>query len=156
VGKLVIKLSKLCFAIKTMKSFVNKNMVKTIYFAYMHSSLKYGILFLGNVRNLKKVFKLQKRAIRLIANISSTTRSKPYLKKLKIMTLPCIYIYGTLLYIKMSFSIFKTNFMFHSHDTRTKIYSLQATTPNYSNRVLRTTVCLFITNCLAKLKVLSQ
>jgi hypothetical protein len=32
----------------------------------MHSSLKYGILFWGNVRNLKKVFELQKRAIRLI------------------------------------------------------------------------------------------
>jgi hypothetical protein len=45
MGKLVIKLSKLCFAIKTMKSFVNKNIVKTMNFAYMHSSLKYGILF---------------------------------------------------------------------------------------------------------------
>jgi hypothetical protein len=66
VGKLVIKLSKLCFAIKTMKSSVNKNIVKTMYFAYMDSSLNYGILFWGNVRNLKKVFKQQKRAIRLI------------------------------------------------------------------------------------------
>jgi hypothetical protein len=71
------------------------------------------------------------------------------------MTLPCICIYEILLYIKMSLSKFKTNSMFHSHDTRTKIYSLQATTPNYSNRVLLTTVCLFITNYLAKLKVLS-
>jgi hypothetical protein len=43
-------------------------------------------------------------AIRLIANISSTTNCKPYLKKLKIMTLPCIYIYEILLYIKMSLS----------------------------------------------------
>jgi hypothetical protein len=56
VGKLVIKLSKLCFAIRTIKSFVNKNIVKTMYFAYMHSSLKYGILFWGNVRDLKKIF----------------------------------------------------------------------------------------------------
>jgi hypothetical protein len=36
------------------------------------------------------------------------------------MTLPCIYIYEILLYIKMSLSKFKTNSMFHSHDTRTK------------------------------------
>jgi hypothetical protein len=36
MGKLVIKLSKLCIAIKTIKSFVNKNIVKTMYFAYMH------------------------------------------------------------------------------------------------------------------------
>jgi hypothetical protein len=36
-----------------------------------------------------------------------------------------------------------------------QIYSLQATTPNYSNRVLLTMVCLFITNYLAKLSVKS-
>jgi hypothetical protein len=120
VGKLVIKLSKLCFTIKTIKCFVNRNIVKTMYFAYMHSSLKYGILFWGNVRNLKKIFKLQKRAIRLIGNISSTTSCKPYFKTLKIMTLPCIYIYEILLYIKMSLSKFKTNSIFHSHDIRNK------------------------------------
>jgi hypothetical protein len=118
--KLVIKLSKLCFAIKTIKSFVNINIVKTMYFAYMDSSLKYCILFWGNVRNLKKVFKLQKSAVRLIANISSTTSCKPYLKKLKLISLPCIYIYEILLYIKMSLSKFKTNSMFNLHDTRTK------------------------------------
>ena len=50
----------------------------------------------------------------------------------------------------------ESNSTFHSHDTGTKIYSLQATTPNYSNRVLLTTVCWFITNYLAKLKVSSS
>jgi hypothetical protein len=45
VEKLVIKLSKLCFVIKTVKSIVNINIVKTTYFAYMHSTLKYCILF---------------------------------------------------------------------------------------------------------------
>jgi hypothetical protein len=73
-----------------------------------------------NDRNLKKVFKLQKRAIRLITNISSTTSCKPYFKKLKIMTLICIYICEILLYTKMSLSKFKTNSMFHLHDTRNK------------------------------------
>jgi hypothetical protein len=60
--------------------------------------LEYGILFWGNCRNVKKVFKLQKRVIRLIANISSTTSCVPYFKKLKIMTLPYLYIYEILLY----------------------------------------------------------
>jgi hypothetical protein len=51
---------------------------------------------------------------------SNTTSCKPYSKKLKIMTLPYIYIYEILLYIKMSLSKFKTNSMLHSHDTRNK------------------------------------
>jgi hypothetical protein len=39
-------------------------------------------------RNIPKGIKIQKRAIRLIANISNTSNCKPYFKKLKIMTLP--------------------------------------------------------------------
>jgi hypothetical protein len=63
VENLIIKVSKLCFALKTTKAFVSKNVLRTMYFAYFHSLLRYGILFWGNSRNLKKVFKLQKRAI---------------------------------------------------------------------------------------------
>jgi hypothetical protein len=59
--KLVIQLSQLCYAIKTIKSFVNKNLVKTMHFAYMHSFLKYDILFWGNARNLQKAFNIQKK-----------------------------------------------------------------------------------------------
>jgi hypothetical protein len=59
--KLVVKLSKLCYAIKTITSFVSTNLVRTMYLAYMHSFLKYGISFWGNVRNLQKVFKIHKK-----------------------------------------------------------------------------------------------
>jgi hypothetical protein len=48
------------------------------------------------------------------------TSCMPYFKKLKIMTLPCLYIYETLSYTKMFLSTFKTNSMFHSYDTRNK------------------------------------
>jgi hypothetical protein len=47
----IVKLSKFGFTIKMIKSFVNKNIVKTMYFAYLYSSLKYGILFWGNTIN---------------------------------------------------------------------------------------------------------
>jgi len=53
---LIVRLSKLFVAIKTIRSFVNKNIVKTMYFVYLHSSLKHDILFLGNTRNLKENF----------------------------------------------------------------------------------------------------
>jgi hypothetical protein len=53
---LMVKFGKFGFAIKTIRSFLNKNIVKTMYFAYLHSSLKYGILFWGNSRNLTKIF----------------------------------------------------------------------------------------------------
>jgi hypothetical protein len=91
-----------------------------MYFAYMNSFLKYGILFWGNIRNLQKISKIQKRAIRLISNISNTSSCKLNFKKLKIMTLPCICILEILTHTKGSLNKFKTNSMFHSHDTRNK------------------------------------
>jgi hypothetical protein len=120
VENLINRLSKLCFALKTAKAFLSRNVLRTMYFAYFLSLLKYDILFWGNSRNLKKVFKLQKRAVRLIANIPSTASCMPYLRNYKIMTLSCLYIYEVLLYTRMSLDTFKTNSMFHSYDTRNK------------------------------------
>jgi hypothetical protein len=113
--------------------------------AYMLSFLKYGILFWGNAINLQKIFKIQRRPIRPIANISNTSSCKPYFKKLKVMTLPCIHILEILPYTKGSLSKLETNSMSHSHDTRNKIYLLQTTTQNYLNRVFPTMMFLFTT-----------
>jgi len=150
---LMVKLGKLCFANKTIRSFLNKNTVKTMYFAYLLSSLKYGILFWENSRKLTKIFHWQEWAIRLIANVSSTS-CKPYFNKLKIMTLPRLYSYQILLYTKMYLPRFTNNSTAHSYDTRIKIYLLQSITPNYLKTVPLTMACLFIINLLMKLKVL--
>jgi hypothetical protein len=119
VENLIIKLSKLYFPLKT-KAFVRKNVLRTTYFAYFQLLLKYGIFFGGNSTDLNKVFKLQKRAIRLITNIPGTAICMPYFNNHKIMTLSCLYIYEILLYTRMSLDTFKTNSTFHSHDTRNK------------------------------------
>jgi len=74
---LMVKLGELCFAIKAIRSFLNKNIVKTMYFSNLHSPLKYGILFWGNSRKLTKIFQLRERAIRLTVKVSSTS-CKPY------------------------------------------------------------------------------
>jgi hypothetical protein len=111
---LLKKLGKLCCAVKTFRPSVNKNVLKTMYFAYFQSSLKYGILFWGNLKNLKKNFKLQKRAIRLNANVFNTTSCKPYFNELKFMALPYIYIYRIPVHMNMSLNRFKTNSLIYS------------------------------------------
>ena len=55
-----------------------------------------------------------------MANITSTTSCKPYFKKLKILRVPCIYIYETILYTKVFLSRLKANSMFHTYDTWNK------------------------------------
>jgi hypothetical protein len=91
-----------------------------MYFAYFYPVLKYGILFWGISKNYKKVSSLQKRAMKILATVSRTTSCKPLFRTLKIMTLPCIYIYEILLQFRMSLNNYKTNSMIHLHDTRQK------------------------------------
>jgi hypothetical protein len=125
-----------------------------MYFAYLHSYLKKkGMLLWGNTINPRKNVYYKKRAIRLMVN---TTSCKPYFKKLKNMKVQCTYTYDMFLYTKMYLSRFKTNSMFHTYNTRNKIYLFQVITPNYLKRVPHTTVCLFITNILMKLQVLHE
>jgi hypothetical protein len=73
-----------------------------------------------NERTLKKIFKLQKRVIRLIANVFNTTSCKPYFNKLKFMALPYIYSYKIPVHMNMSLNRFKTNSLICSYNTRNK------------------------------------
>jgi hypothetical protein len=43
--------------------------LKTVHFAYFHSLVKYGKIFLGNWVNIKNVFSLQKRILRVMMGL---------------------------------------------------------------------------------------
>jgi hypothetical protein len=43
--KLIPKLSGACYAVRTMCHIINTDTVKSVYFAYFHSTLKCGIIF---------------------------------------------------------------------------------------------------------------
>jgi hypothetical protein len=57
---LITKLSKFCLAIKTIKSFANKYIVKPLYFAYLHS-FQNMLFYSGKTLQTLKNFKLQKK-----------------------------------------------------------------------------------------------
>jgi hypothetical protein len=97
--KLVCKLSKLCFALRTSRNLIDDNVARIMYFAYFYPVLKNGILFCCVSRNYERVFILQKRPIRILANVSRTASCKPLFRALKIMTLPCMYICDIVMYV---------------------------------------------------------
>ena len=62
IDNLLPKLSSACFAIRSMLPYCNIISIKTIYFAYFHALMEYGIIFWGNSTDYEKVFKLQKKS----------------------------------------------------------------------------------------------
>ena len=65
------KLSTTCYAIRYILHCSNTETLKIIYQAYFNSIMKYGIAFGGNSMAIIKVFKLQKKALRIMMRINS-------------------------------------------------------------------------------------
>jgi hypothetical protein len=88
-----------------------------MYFAHFHSYIRYGIIFWGNNGESKKIFKLQKRVIRIISNVSRTTSCRELFKRRNIRTVPCIYIMEILCYIKVNIGKYEKNSVIHDRNT---------------------------------------
>jgi hypothetical protein len=59
-------LSAACYALRPFKPYMSQEVLKMVYYAYFHSDMSYGIIFWGNSTDSTKIFKIQKRAIRII------------------------------------------------------------------------------------------
>jgi hypothetical protein len=60
------KLNSACYVIRSLRSIISSKNLRIIYFSYVHSITVYGIIFWGNSPYSNNVFKLQKRAIRIM------------------------------------------------------------------------------------------
>jgi len=45
IAALTSKVSKTCYAIRAIKRFMSSDVLRTIYFSYIHSVMSYGIIF---------------------------------------------------------------------------------------------------------------
>jgi hypothetical protein len=69
ITELSSRLNKACYALRAIKPFMSTDVMKSIYYAYVHSILSYGIIFCGNSCFSDNIFRIQKRIIRVIANL---------------------------------------------------------------------------------------
>jgi len=85
------KLNKACYIIRS-KLYLSKDALKKVYYAFFHSVMSYGLIFWGNSTNSKCVFKLQKRAVRIIMGGMNNDSCGKFFKILKILPLSAQYI----------------------------------------------------------------
>jgi hypothetical protein len=60
------KLNKACYIIRKSKQYLCIGTIKMAYYAFFHSIMSYGLIFWGNTNHSMCIFKLQKRAVRLM------------------------------------------------------------------------------------------
>jgi hypothetical protein len=118
IDKIIPKLNKACFAIRTVKPFMSLEVMRLIYFSYFHSVLSYGIIFWGDSVHSKYIFKIQKRTIRIITNAGIRDLCGDLCKKFQILPFYSHYIYSLLMFVVKNRSLFKLNSDIHGFGTR--------------------------------------
>jgi hypothetical protein len=94
IDHIVPKLSGACYAVRSVFHIVSIDTLKSIYFAYFHSVMKYGIIFWSNSSSSKRAFTLQKKIIRIAAGAKPRNSYLRLFKKLEILPVPCECVFS--------------------------------------------------------------
>jgi len=111
------KVARGVFMLRKLRPFVDMDVLKAVYYAHIQSHIGYGIIVWGHSTNLHKLLILQKRAVRVMFNVSSRTHCKPLFRELNILTLVTLYILDCLLYVEINLENIPTNDSVHHHYT---------------------------------------
>jgi hypothetical protein len=118
IDQLGHKLNKSCYLIRSIKPFLSLEMLKMVYFSYVHSLLTYGIIFWGNSTHSKVIFKIQKHIIRIMTDSGIRDSCRALFKALDILPLQSQYIYSISVFIVMNRDLFISNHDIHNIRTR--------------------------------------
>jgi hypothetical protein len=119
---MIPKLSGACYVVRMMVHISNITTLKSIYFAYFHSIIKYEIIFWGNSSNSGKIFTLQKKIIRNMAGAQPRTSCRSLFKTLETLPVPCQHILSLKNFIVNNQENFQKNSSIHNINTTNKHY----------------------------------
>lgn len=117
------KISKNTYLIRFMANGLSQQCLRMTYFALIHCHLEYGVLVWGHSKIRHHLFQLQRRVIRIIVNTGYRDDCKDYFIELKILTLPCIFIYRCVEYIISKSDVYSKLNAVHTYNTRTDDYA---------------------------------
>jgi hypothetical protein len=105
--------------IKSLKETLSQYMIRNIYFTIFQSLLKFGILFLGGTggETNTRIFRIQKRVVRLMVGVSSKTSCRQLFKEMDILTLASLYILEVTCFIRKHCQYLELNSHVHNYNT---------------------------------------
>jgi len=82
IDLLMKKLSTACYIIRSAKTYTPASSLKVIYYAFFHSAMSYGNIFLGNSSHSSIIFRIQEKAIRIMEGCGNRVLCRNLFKKL--------------------------------------------------------------------------
>ena len=120
IHDIAIKLNRVNALLYTIRNFVNRHILRTIYFAIFDAHLNYGNLIWGqNLNAVSRIVVLQKKALRIMNFLSRDSHSSPLFKSNHILKLEDKILIENILFINKSLNnllhpIFKNWYTFWS------------------------------------------
>jgi len=99
IEEMIHNLSASYYAIRLMVHISDINTMKSIYCAYFHSIVKYGIIFGGNSSNSGNIFTFQKKLSELWLVHNPELHCRSLFKQPEILPVPCQYIFSLMNFI---------------------------------------------------------
>ena len=83
--------------------------------------MKYDMVFLGNCTDIKRVFQLQKKTVRIMMGFNSRSSNLPVFRALKILTVAAQYILSLMIFQAYNLEYFTFNNLIYSVCTGTRL-----------------------------------
>ena len=112
---------------------------------FFHLVMSYGIIFWGNSAYSTMIFKMQKKAIRIIEGCGNRVLCQKLFKKLQILPLTSQYMLSLLMFVVQNKNLFMTNNKNHNLDTRQRnnLYLPQANLTIYQKGAYYSQIKIF-------------
>lgn len=120
IDNLLARLSRNIFALRTLSFSLTPDMLRAVYFALVESHLKYGVLLWGDSAGREAVFRLQRRAIRVLGGLGYRDCCRNAFKDLGILTFPSLFILESVIYIHKNKDKYVLQSDIHGYGTRNK------------------------------------
>ena len=120
VEAIASKLNKGIYLLRRLAENVSNPVLRTAYFAVFHAHLSYAVLVWGHASGAKRLFGLQRRAVRVVSGLGYRDECRAAFVELGILTMPSLYILENLLYIKANMHLFSAHEDIHAYQTRNK------------------------------------
>lgn len=115
------RLASACYSLKSISKIADSTILKTVYFSYFESIIRYCIEVWGNGSGINSVLLLQKKALRLITGSTRIPIThRDMFKDQKIMTITSVYLYRICVYVYLHRNKYPTSSDCHDFNLRNK------------------------------------
>jgi hypothetical protein len=115
---IIPKLNSACYIMRSIKPFMSLNTLKTVYYSYFNAIINYGLPYLGNSPHNIKIFRMQKRIIRIMTGCKNRVSYRNLFRRSEILPFVSQYILSLMLFVVKNKHLFTVNSENHTETTK--------------------------------------